>query len=396
MAPKQKQRPPPIDDPPTASSSDSEEEHQQHDAEEEAGELASSSEEEASSEEEDDDEEEPPTPLQPTSRPTPTISHPKPSSSDSESDSSPDHHPAPPAKVKPLASKPMEQAQKPKVQPKPGSKRAVENNNAHITDPKRAKTKVTDSSVSAGASDEEDPKKSSKKLFQRLWSEEDELAILKGIVEYTSNTGQDPLKYPNAFHDFMKKSLHVDASSNQLKEKIRRLKKKFNNNAGKGKNGENPKFSKPHDQKAFELSKKVWGSEQVAGGGAIEKARSDVKASKSPKKEAANRNVASGKKSKPETKPGSELASVDLEESGRMDLGQKPDSDACLILSEMSRLQNGVGVSGLSEDQLKRGLELIGESKRVELDGKLKKLRNAEMELIVNCVRMKNVLDARQ
>ncbi|XP_027329839.1 probable transcription factor At1g11510 [Abrus precatorius] len=400
MVQKKQQRPSPLDDPPTASSSDSEEEEQRPSSEQrhaEDEEVASSEEEEDSSEEDDDDDEEHnPKPASQNPPPPPTNSLPKPSSSESEtdsdsgSDSEPDPNPNP--KVKPLASKPMEQAQKPKAHPSPtpsksGSKRAAENH-AHVTGPKRAKKKATD--FSGGGSDEEveeDGKKSGElsKKFQRIWSEEDELAILKGMVDFTSNTGQDPFKYANAFHDFMKKSLHFDASSNQLKEKIRRLKKKFETNSGKGKNGNGPKFSKPHDQKSYELSKKVWGNEQVeTANGAIEKEKSNGKAAKSPKKEASgSRNVAtSGKKLKPETKPEPERISEVLTESGKMDIDPKPDGDTGLLLSEMFCYQNGGGgVYRLNEDDAKRGLQLIGESKRAELEAKWKKIRAAEMKL---------------
>ncbi|KAK7328028.1 hypothetical protein VNO77_22122 [Canavalia gladiata] len=407
MAQKHKQRSSPLDYPPTASSSDSEEEehqpsYQQHHADEE---VASSEEQEenVSSEEEEDEEEEEedqsPIPLQPPSRTLPapspspappTNSHPKPSSSESEtesdsvSDSEPELNQPTPAKVKPLASKPMEQAQKgkalpsPSLPPKSGLKRAADNN-AQWSDPKRAKKKVTDSSAS---DDEEDGKKSGEvsKKSQRLWSEEDQLAILRGMVEFTSNTAQDPLKYSNDFHDFIKKSLHVEVSINQLKEKIRRLKKKFEINAAKAKNSDGIKFPKQHDQKAFELSKKVWGTEQVANG-AVETSKSNGKLAKIPKKEGGSKNVASAKKLKPESKPEPEPASVDLKQSGKMDIDQKPDGDASLLLREISRFGNGACVYGLNENETKRGLELIGESKRVELEGKWKKLRTAEAEL---------------
>ncbi|KAK7339453.1 hypothetical protein VNO77_20121 [Canavalia gladiata] len=361
MAQKRKQRNPPLDDPPTASSSDSEEDAQRKNDAEGDEEVGSSFEVEASSEEEDgdDEEEEPPTP--------PTSSHSKPSSSEL------DLHAPTPAKVKPFASKPMEQAQKANAQPNLGSKRAVENN-AHATDSKRAKKKITDSC----ASDEEDGKKSgeqSKKLFQRLWSEEDELAILKGMVDFTSKTGQDPYKYATSFHDFMKKSLHVEASSNQLKEKIRRLKKKFETNTEKGKNDESPRFSKLHDQMAFELSKKVWGTKRDGEG-----ASAGVESSK---KEGSNRNAASAMKLKLETRPEPEVVSVDGNEFGKMEIHQKPDS-ASSLLSEMSRFQNSLGVYGMDEDEVKRGLELMEESKRVELEAKWKQLRAAELKLFMN------------
>ncbi|XP_061370085.1 STOREKEEPER protein-like [Gastrolobium bilobum] len=405
-----KQRPSPLDEPPTASSSESEEEDQQPSSRQHEEEVAASSEEEdgeASTEEEDDDEEENhqhPS-LQPSAKnppPPPTNSHPKPSSSesatesDSGTESEPEPNPSAPGaanpKVKPLASKPMEQTPKARSQPsappaRSGSKRPAADNNMHATDPKRSKKKVTVSALAAVPFDkevEEDGKKSGddpKKLFQRIWSEEDEIAILKGMVEFASKTGMDPIKQVNDFHDFVKKSLHVDASVNQLKEKIRRLKKKFETNAGKGKNGEGPKFSKAHEQKSFELSKKVWanGDGGVANG-AMEKAKSNGKAAKILKEGTSSiRNAASPKKSKPETNPETNLPSLDSQESEKMDIDIIPDTN--LALSEMIRFGKSGSLFGLNENVIKGGLELMEASKREELEVRWNKLQVAELEL---------------
>ncbi|XWS68519.1 hypothetical protein CRYUN_Cryun04dG0097400 [Craigia yunnanensis] len=95
----------------------------------------------------------------------------------------------------------------------------------------------------------------------RLWSEADEIAILKGMIEYKSKKGSDPYADSSGFHDFIKQSIQADVSKYQLTEKIRRLKKKHKINAEKGQNGNDPVFSKPHDHKSFELSKKIWGNE---------------------------------------------------------------------------------------------------------------------------------------
>ncbi|CAL5369693.1 unnamed protein product [Camellia sinensis] len=61
----------------------------------------------------------------------------------------------------------------------------------------------------------------------------------------------------NVFYDFIKKSLHIDISKTQLSGKVRRLKKKYENNASKSKMGEDRTFSKAHKQKAYELSTKI-------------------------------------------------------------------------------------------------------------------------------------------
>lgn len=124
---------------------------------------------------------------------------------------------------------------------------------------KKSKTKPPETEDSAKKSID-DPKK---QLFQRLWSEDDEIVILKGMIDYSEKKKSDPITDLNAFHSFIKENLHVDVSRTQLQDKIRRLKKKYANNKSKEKEGKGRTFSKPHEQKAYELSKHIWGSESV-------------------------------------------------------------------------------------------------------------------------------------
>ncbi|KAI7979160.1 putative pectate lyase P59 [Camellia lanceoleosa] len=60
------------------------------------------------------------------------------------------------------------------------------------------------------------------------------------------------------FTNHNKKPQHVDVSKTQLFEKVRRLKKKYENNASKSKMGEDRTFSKAHEQQTYELYKKIW------------------------------------------------------------------------------------------------------------------------------------------
>ncbi|XP_031260542.1 probable transcription factor At1g61730 [Pistacia vera] len=75
----------------------------------------------------------------------------------------------------------------------------------------------------------------------------------------------DPYQDTNAFHDFIKKSLHVDFTRTQWMDKIRRLKKKYENNLGRGNKGEDRNVSKLHERHAYDLSKKLWGNGSTNG-----------------------------------------------------------------------------------------------------------------------------------
>ncbi|XP_021299423.1 probable transcription factor At4g00390 [Herrania umbratica] len=103
-----------------------------------------------------------------------------------------------------------------------------------------------------------------KPLFQRVFNEDDEVAVLEAILEYSIKKGTNPSADINGFYDFVMKSIHVDVTKAQLKDKIKRLKKKFRKNA-KG----NRTFLNSHAQKIFDLSNTIWGQE-VKGKEAME------------------------------------------------------------------------------------------------------------------------------
>ncbi|MCD7471308.1 hypothetical protein HAX54_011644 [Datura stramonium] len=200
---------------------------------------------------------------------------------ESDTESEPDRETQKPNPVvKPIVSKPMDDPKKsaPANAKKPRSKADAA---AKLTSPKKstavvgAKRPVVDGEVKESKRSKKKPEKEienpvkktptedvKRQLFQRLWSEDDEIAILKGMIDYRSKKKADPVADLSAFHEFIKKSLHVDVTKTQLQDKIRRLKKKYANNAGKEKKGKERTFSKPHEQNAYELSKKIWGNEK--------------------------------------------------------------------------------------------------------------------------------------
>ncbi|KAL3624693.1 hypothetical protein CASFOL_031361 [Castilleja foliolosa] len=86
----------------------------------------------------------------------------------------------------------------------------------------------------------------------RIWSDKDEIAVLNGMIEFKNHADID------AFQNFIKGKLQVNFSKRQLNDKIKRLKKRFLNALKHSDNGEDPVFSKPHEDMSFELSKKIW------------------------------------------------------------------------------------------------------------------------------------------
>ncbi|CAL1386143.1 unnamed protein product [Linum trigynum] len=208
-------------------------------------------------------------------------------SSDSESgdDSDADSDSDPPPKssgilhnVKPIASKPQPKAQANAAHAS-SSKSTAATKRASETD-REAKDAKRQKEVAERDKDDDGKNEDVPRVpFQRLWGENDEIAVLSGLIEFAEKKGADPLKDMAAFYDFINKSLAVDVSLAQLKEKVTRFRKKFKNHAN-GKNGLDKSFSKVHDQKSFDLSKKIWDSQGEGLLGRIADGKSNGKAAK--------------------------------------------------------------------------------------------------------------------
>ncbi|KAL3537875.1 hypothetical protein ACH5RR_001241 [Cinchona calisaya] len=112
------------------------------------------------------------------------------------------------------------------------------------------------------------PLDESRRLFQRLWTDEDEIELLQGFLEYTTSKGVINSSHHHdttAFYDQIKSKLQLDFNKNQLVEKLRRLKKKYRTVMNKMGSGKEYVFKSPHDQATFEISRKIWSGN---GGGA--------------------------------------------------------------------------------------------------------------------------------
>ncbi|PSS19083.1 Transcription factor [Actinidia chinensis var. chinensis] len=102
----------------------------------------------------------------------------------------------------------------------------------------------------------------SRRLFQRLWTDEDEIELLRGFLEYTGRRGwfnsSQQHQDTAAFYDQIRSKLQLDFNKNQLSDKLRRLKKKYRNVSSKIDSGKEFVFKSPHDYTTFEISRKIW------------------------------------------------------------------------------------------------------------------------------------------
>lgn len=190
------------------------------------------------------------------------------SDSDSESDNESLKHMIAPrnaVEVKPISSKPMSEIpiKKHTSNAKNAAKRPApaeaEEEEEEENDKKRKKKKVSDiEEEKVGGGGEE------KKAFfvGRIFSDEDEIILLNKLIEFKKDEHIDM----SGFFDYVKDSLHCSVNKSQLNNKIQRLEKKYKNNAKKGKNGNDPVISKPHELKSYLLSKEIWGNQAKSNG----------------------------------------------------------------------------------------------------------------------------------
>jgi hypothetical protein len=166
----------------------------------------------------------------------------------------------------------------------------------------------------------------------------------------------------NAFYDFIKRSLHFDVSMTQLKDKISRLRKKFENHV-KGKKGESKIFSKPHDQKGFDLSKYIWGSEgTIKANGKKNNNSNDNRKGNAKKLEALK----------------AELG-MDVGEEERMEVEMERDSSVKKVL----KFDGSVSGGKMDDYVVRNGLDFAHGMKKAEMEEKWRKLHMAELELFL-------------
>lgn len=364
----------PLEDPPTASSSEDDELETSADEEDEEDEEVSSSEEEDESKD----------PINKKTSDSVTITLPgksttagdkaasdSDSGSETETDSDSESERPPNsgsgksiAAVKKKEDPPSSSAALalPAVKKSATTKRPASSEGGATTSTKRAKT---------GGGEEESIKKPA---FQRLWSEEDEIAVLQGMIDFKSDTGKSPYEDTNGFYDFIKKSISFEVSKNQFMDKIRSLKKKF---IGKEvKNGVEPSFLKAHDRKSYGLSKVIWGPDGIAvesSNGVAKKSQSQSKSkSKSKKLDSVKQELVFG--------------GVSSSANGKK-VEEDEDDDGDKMLKsdwfDKSFLVRAIAGFGVGEFTVKEKWSLVSVENKKMVEEKLKLLQDKEFEFVL-------------
>ncbi|XP_062211383.1 probable transcription factor At3g04930 [Phragmites australis] len=99
-------------------------------------------------------------------------------------------------------------------------------------------------------------------LFQRLWTDEDEIVILRAFAEFTAQRGTAFASHQydtTPFYEDMRQRLQMGFTKSQLVEKLRRLKRKYRNCVDRLRvSGASFSFRSPHEQAIFEIARTIW------------------------------------------------------------------------------------------------------------------------------------------
>ncbi|CAL9133329.1 unnamed protein product [Musa textilis] len=102
----------------------------------------------------------------------------------------------------------------------------------------------------------------SRRLFQRLWTDEEEIKILQEFFEFTSRRGTTFASHQydtGPFYEEIKKQFQFEFTKNQLIEKLRRLKKKYRNCVGRMRSvGKDFAFKSAHERAIYDIARKIW------------------------------------------------------------------------------------------------------------------------------------------
>ncbi|KAF8720925.1 hypothetical protein HU200_023328 [Digitaria exilis] len=134
------------------------------------------------------------------------------------------------------------------------------NPNPVFSSPPAAPSAVAAASASAAAAPAGGGER--RPLFQRLWTDEDEIVILRAFAEFTAQRGTAFASHQydtTPFYEDMRRRLNTGFTKNQLVEKIRRLKRKYRNCVERLRvAGAGFTFRSPHEQAIFEIARTIW------------------------------------------------------------------------------------------------------------------------------------------
>ncbi|KAI3857965.1 hypothetical protein MKX03_006179 [Papaver bracteatum] len=131
-----------------------------------------------------------------------------------------------------------------------------------VVEEKKSEKPIKKKKDNAGAGAEKDP--------HRVWTDADEILLLKDMGDYVKR-GENPNSA--AFYESIQTKISVDVNFEQIRNKIKKARQRYEAKEKEEKKGQVLRFTTPHLQECHELSKPIWGSggEPKDGGGVVER-----------------------------------------------------------------------------------------------------------------------------
>lgn len=130
--------------------------------------------------------------------------------------------------------------------------------------PAREKKKAQKQNVAESVSTPSSPQKSGKKALH-LWNPKDELAFLNGLLAFPKRGNEFP-KNMSPVYDFVRNTTDINYNNKQFREKLRRLKTKFQVLV-ENMEVNNYSFKNPDEAAFYKISKQLWGVEDEGDDG---------------------------------------------------------------------------------------------------------------------------------
>ncbi|KAJ0245502.1 hypothetical protein HA466_0179650 [Hirschfeldia incana] len=257
----------------------------------------------------------------------------------------------------------------------------------------------TTSSVNAKRAkiaEETTKKKKPTSSSQRLWSEEDEISLLQGMIDFKADTGKSPYEEMDRFYELTSKSISFRASKIQFVDKIRSLKRKY---MGKLKRGvEESSLINAHDVDFLRLAEHIWGSHGLALDSNVKKKTekkvveevtpgSAAKSNGTPKKSKKKAISVEGDGEKVEENR-EVLVNGDKDKEVLIDAGGGAAKSLGVMRAsdwfEDSFLVGSIAGLGVSERFLKEKWSMVTVETKKRMEEKWKLLQDKEMELVLN------------
>ncbi|CAA7022771.1 unnamed protein product [Microthlaspi erraticum] len=98
--------------------------------------------------------------------------------------------------------------------------------------------------------------------MKHVWSDEDEIALLQGLMDYETVNKEVYFADPDALLHMVKRTLSFDVTKCEFFGKLLKLRRTYHPK-GRRMVTEEPTFAGPHDRKCYDMANTLWGPKRL-------------------------------------------------------------------------------------------------------------------------------------